>query len=248
MNDMQLIYSRHNVDHPISEMYGKTIPFYDLTIVLRGSLYYTLDGKETTVSAGDAVLMQPGTFRQRRESHERLDYISFNFTTDSPPALPEVMHGIVAEDITLLVAAYDSFPKGALTSNKEKYMHILSCLLLTLGDRVRMGSFSPLTQQIIDYIGANLGKKITLADIGAFTFFSPVYCDTVFRQDVGRPIMDYVLESRISEAKRLLATADGTPLSAIAELVGFTDYNYFCRTFKKRTRYTPTEYRRAISG
>ena len=29
----------------------------------------------------------------------------------------------------------------------------------------------------------------------------------------------------------------------IAEVSGFTDYNYFSRTFKKKTGYTPTQYK-----
>ena len=75
------------------------------------------------------------------------------------------------------------------------------------------------------------------------TFFSPIYCDTVFRKEVGRSIVDYVLDRRIDEAKRLLI--EGTiPLAQIAETVGFNDYNYFSRVFKKRSGYSPTEYRR----
>ena len=54
-------------------------------------------------------------------------------------------------------------------------------------------------------------------------------------------ITDYILEQRIAEAKRLL-WRNQYPLKQIAEMVGFNDYNYFARTFKKRTGYTPTEF------
>ena len=248
MDNINYVYSRHNVDMPIKRLCGAKIPYYDLTIVLRGTLNYVLDGKKITVSSGDALYMKPGTLREREENHDKFDYISFNFRTEEPPELPLVIRDVVSEDITLLVAAYDSFPNTAIISNKRKYTHILSCILLCIIDKVRLGAYSPLTQKIIEYINGNLNKKITLADIGAATFFSPIYCDTVFKKDIGRPITDYILEAKMSEAKRLIAGADNIPLSAVSELVGFSDYNYFCRTFKKRTRYTPTEYRRITSG
>ena len=64
----------------------------------------------------------------------------------------------------------------------------------------------------------------------------------MFKKEVGRSIVDYALDRRIDEAKRLLL--EGTmPLQQIAEYVGFTDYNYFSRVFKKRSGYSPTDYR-----
>lgn len=246
MNNLSLIYTRHNDDQPIKEMPTTRITYYDLTIVLKGSLHYTLDGKETPVGAGEALLIKPNTLRQRKECREKLDYISFNFRCDDSINLPTVIEGAVSDDIRLLIAACDSFG-GVLANNSEKYGHILCCILLILEDKVRTGSYSPLTKRIIQYIEGNLHKKITLRDVGEATFFSPVYCDTVFKADVGRPITDYIIELRISEAKRLLASEECLALTAIAALVGFDDYNYFCRTFKKRTRYTPTEYRKLIS-
>ena len=50
-------------------------------------------------------------------------------------------------------------------------------------------------------------------------------------------------EKRIDEAKRLLL-GEEIPLAAIAEQLGFRDYNYFSRAFKKRCGYTPSAYRR----
>ena len=95
----------------------------------------------------------------------------------------------------------------------------------------------------MEYIHSDIGRKITLADIGNLTFFSPIYCDTVFKKEVGRSIVDYALDRRIEEARRLLL--EGTmPLAEIAEAVGFDDYNYFSRVFKKRCGYSPTAYRR----
>ena len=116
---------------------------------------------------------------------------------------------------------------------------------MTLQSHLKTQSLHPLVSKIVRYLHENMSQKITLADIGQHTFFSPVYCDTVFKQEMGRSIIDYLLEKRIDEAKKLLI--EGTvPLRQIAEAVGFPDYNYFARTFKKRTGYTPIQYRSMI--
>ena len=88
-------------------------------------------------------------------------------------------------------------------------------------------------------------KRITLEDIGKLTFFSPIYCDTVFKKDTGRSIIDHLIERRIDEAKKLLSSPD-LSLSKISELCGFADYNYFCRVFKKRVGVTPGAYRKTM--
>ena len=99
----------------------------------------------------------------------------------------------------------------------------------------------------MQYLHKNLARRITLADIGRMTFFSPVYCDTVFKKDMGVSIIDYLLSRRIAEAKKLLI--EGTfSLSEIAKQTGFSDSNYFTRVFKKRTGYTPTEYRKIYAA
>jgi len=96
---------------------------------------------------------------------------------------------------------------------------------------------------ILSFIHSNLCRRITLADIGHQTFFSPIYCDTVFKRETGRSIIDYVIDRRIDEAKKLLLEGSMT-LAQVAEAVGFADYNYFCRVFKKTYSKSPKSYRK----
>ena len=114
--------------------------------------------------------------------------------------------------------------------------------MLILEDRSRTHNLNAITQKIIKYIHANLDKKITLDDIGDLTFFSPIYCDTVFKRDMGKSIIDYLLDERIEYAKKLLLD-DSLGLSQIALQIGFSDYNYFSRVFKARSGISPSKYR-----
>ena len=68
----------------------------------------------------------------------------------------------------------------------------------------------------------------------------------IFKQKTGLSIIEYVLKERITLAKSLLMEGS-FPLTKIAEQVGFFDYNYFSRTFKKLTGYTPLAYKKNAS-
>lgn len=243
MNTIDLIYVKHHADDYPKKMPHYIIPYYDLTLLFRGSMTYEINGEQLVMNAGDVICLPPGTRRARDEGTERTDFISFNFTVKDAPTLPESAKKLIGGDIRLLVAALDEFSQRLYVDAKEKSTHVLACILLILEDKIKEKSYSTLTLKIIEYIHANISSKITLGDIGEAMFFSPVYCDSVFRNEVGKPIIDYLIDVRITEAKNLLVGGI-LSLTDVSESVGFSDYNYFSRVFKKRTGYTPSEYKR----
>ena len=245
MMHLKISYARHNPAIPATALQPLTLSYYDLTVVLGGTLTYVIEGKDIVLGSGDAILMPPGTVRVRRESMENTDYISFNFTTDRAPALPLFIEHALHSDALFLLSAFDKINGRSYLDHKEENEHLLACLLLVFENRVRARSLHPLVRTIMKYVQDHLGEKITLEDIGQETFFSPIYCDALFKKETGRSIIDYVIEKRIDEAKRLLPEASYS-LSAIAEMLGFRDYNYFSRVFKKRCGYTPSAYRRLV--
>ena len=58
----------------------------------------------------------------------------------------------------------------------------------------------------------------------------------------GTTIHQRLIMERIFSAKKLLINTNFT-VNEIAHEVGFEDCAQFCKTFKKYTEYTPTEYR-----
>ena len=58
----------------------------------------------------------------------------------------------------------------------------------------------------------------------------------------GQTLSHLIAQRRISAAKRLLAQS-GLPISAVAEAVGISDYNYFSRVFRSLTGTTPRTFR-----
>ncbi len=243
MKRLELVYVRHNRGGKAPVIPRSTISYYDLTVILDGRLEYIIDGKNVNVESGDMIFIPSGSVRERRESEEKANYISFNFKTSEEYNIPLTLKNVVRSEIILLIDAFDKIEKHAYPDNKEKFENICGCIMAIIEDISAAAQYTPLTRKIMEYIHSDVSRRITLDDIGKLTFFSPIYCDTMFRRETGRSIIDYVIDRRIDEAKRLLL--EGTvPLAAIAESVGFSEYNYFSRVFKKRSGYSPTVYRR----
>ena len=247
MIQLKLTYARHNFAAPADVLYPHHLSFYDLTLLLSGTLAYLIDGKEVVLRSGDAILIPTGSVRERRASEGDVDYISFNFTSPSPLTLPLHIEDVLRSDALLLISAFDKINGRSYLDHKEENEHLLACLLLVLENRVKARGIHPLVRTIMKYVHGHLGERITLEDIGRETFFSPIYCDTLFKKETGHSIIDYAIEKRIDEAKRLLLEG-AVSLSDVAERVGFHDYNYFSRVFKKRSGYTPSSYRRLMLG
>lgn len=247
MIQLKLTFARHNLVNPAEAIPPRPILYYDLTLVLNGTLFYVIDGKEVTLQSGDAILIRPGSVRERRDSEGNTDYVSFNFASAHTFDLPLYIEDALHSDALFLLSAFDKINGRSYLEHKEENEHLLACLLLVLENRVKVRGIHPLVRTIMKYVHSHLGERITLEDIGRETFFSPIYCDTLFKKETGRSIIDYVIEKRIDEAKRLLLEG-AVSLSDIAELLGFHDYNYFSRVFKKRSGYTPSAYRRLMLG
>ena len=83
---------------------------------------------------------------------------------------------------------------------------------------------------------------LSVRKLAANVYLTPTYLSTLFKQQLGLTISEYLTDVRIRHAKSLIR---GTqyPLSQVAQMVGYEDANYFARIFKKTTGITPTEYR-----
>ena len=64
----------------------------------------------------------------------------------------------------------------------------------------------------------------------------------IFMEKTGTTIMTYVLERRMELAAAFLRNT-GLPGTVIMERVGFNQYTYFSRCFKKSAGISPREYR-----
>ena len=100
---------------------------------------------------------------------------------------------------------------------------------------------------IKEYISKNYGNEsLSVKDISSHVFLSASYVCTFFKNETGKTLNQYLTEYRMEKAKQLLAD----PRFRIADIsskVGYNDGNYFGKSFKKYTGFSPSEYRERIS-
>ena len=94
------------------------------------------------------------------------------------------------------------------------------------------------------YVKNNLDRKITLSDIAWNLHCSTVTLTEHFKAEFGITIMEYVTKKRMELAEKLLLTTN-EPLREIAAMSGFSDVEYFSRTFKKFCGTSPAAWRKA---
>ena len=97
-------------------------------------------------------------------------------------------------------------------------------------------------QKALATIDERIQDPPTLADLASGSGLSRTYFSLIFREVTGIRLQDYLMQVRLNKAKTLLCCID-LKVKQIAFEAGFTDPNYFCRTFKKKTGLNPTNWR-----
>ncbi|MCR8633828.1 response regulator transcription factor [Paenibacillus radicis (ex Xue et al. 2023)] len=98
-------------------------------------------------------------------------------------------------------------------------------------------------EQVKEYIQAHLAGEITLTEAAARVHLNPSYLSQLFKQQLNRNFVDYIVEVRMEAAKRLLCCTS-LRINEVADRVGYADVAYFSNTFKKWNSCTPSEFRK----
>ncbi|HJC23679.1 MAG TPA: response regulator [Candidatus Eisenbergiella merdavium] len=96
--------------------------------------------------------------------------------------------------------------------------------------------------KLLKYVNSHYTQDISLSETASVLNMNPNYVSQMFKKETGVTFTHYITDLRITEAKKLLRTTRH-PISDIAPNVGFNDYFYFLKTFKRVTGRTPSQYR-----
>lgn len=99
------------------------------------------------------------------------------------------------------------------------------------------------TKQIIQILNENVYETLKIDDLCERLNYNKSYLFRQFKGNTGRTIMAYFTDLKIARAKKFLRESDMT-VTQIAEKLAFDEPNYFSKTFKKRTGYTPLQYKK----
>lgn len=97
-------------------------------------------------------------------------------------------------------------------------------------------------EKAIRYIKSNYMNKITNKDVSEITCYHEFHTNRLFEKYTGMTIHHYLMETRITEAKKLLLCSD-IPIYSIAETIGFNSSSHFITCFKKFVGISPSAYK-----
>lgn len=97
-------------------------------------------------------------------------------------------------------------------------------------------------RKVQEYIRRHYSQDLTLSLLAEQVNMAPTSLCHVFKQTTGMRVYDYITETRINQAARLLLETT-LEVKAIVYMCGFNTQTNFNRHFKRLMGCTPTEYR-----
>lgn len=102
-------------------------------------------------------------------------------------------------------------------------------------------------ERVVQYIQSNYNQELRLEMLANIFGYNSAYLGKVFHQYMGDNFNNYLDRIRITEAKRLLAMNE-YKVYEVAEMVGYTNINYFHNKFKKYVGVSPLNYKKTCLG
>lgn len=171
----------------------------------------------------------------------------------------EVQKLYIASTITsfIEIAIKQGLPKDVAESVKRKtFLNIAHCVskaeleryyfiaveeLINGINKYSMEKYSSNIKMAIEYIHNNKFHFIYAKDIADAIRINRSYLSKKFKEETGHTITDYIQNVKLDFAIELMGT-NFYKFNEIADLLGYTNYSYFSKVFKKKYKKTPYNY------
>lgn len=110
-------------------------------------------------------------------------------------------------------------------------------------ERNSIESSVDIVKLIKKYVKEHLNEEIAMVDLAEMVHMNAQYMVRIFKKQEGISVLEYITLERIQTAKILLQETDYS-IYQVADAVGYSNYSYFTRIFKKIEKITPQEYKK----
>lgn len=224
--------------------------YWELTIVLKGTLIYTINGTEYILENKDIILAPKDALRERAGG-TKADYISFNFTIFPNVTLPTkiLYKNAFNSEIEKIVSI---FPQkrilwdnnfNAMDYEREKITNLCNYVIFELLSKTdfKFEINNVHIHAAVAYINDNLLKRISLDDLSRHLHLCKEYTASLFKKELGLTVTEYINKRKMLYAKNAILS-NNISLSALAQKLGYSSYGYFLRVFKKYYNTSPSKY------
>ena len=241
---------------------------YEIYLFIRGNLRFYIENSCYELKPGDMAILNPdelhavvanegATYERvginiKQSVFDNLNTFNTNLSTcfhSHPHAMNNIIH-LNKDEMKSFVELCDRLLEAqhsdAYGNDLLCYSYLIQILVMTNTLYKNADSFNYknlMPRIVIDtmkYVDENLTAEITLNDLSARFGFNGNYLSSLFKKNTGLTLRNYIVEKRITLAKKLLA--QGAGVSDACYQSGFNDYANFIRTFKKSTGVSPGKY------
>lgn len=106
-------------------------------------------------------------------------------------------------------------------------------------------NYSMLVRNVINYIDQHLAEELSLSLLAEEFGRNASYLSDTFHKEVGETVSTYIARQRIQMSLQYFNTTN-MPVAEVAQAVGYEDFSYFSRLFRRYVGQSPREYRRMI--
>ncbi len=142
--------------------------------------------------------------------------------------------------------AYDYLLKPI---KEEDLTRVMTAILNDRGevedDDIPMPEFDRMIDNVISDIREHYTEDISLTSLAAKYNISMGHLSKMIKERLQVNFSDYIASLRIQRAKELLRD-ESISIQEIAEIVGYNDYFYFTKVFKKVEGISPSKYRKSM--
>lgn len=210
---------------------------YGLSFCAEGKITYEIGGKQAVSDENHAVILPKGqSYSLRGDKTGKFPVINFDckeFLCNEVISLPIQSSDTYIKDFEKMKAL------SLFEENRAKMMSVFYNILHRLSTE---SSVRNAILPAIKHIESNYqNPKLSNAELAEKCNISEVYFRKIFTETYKTTPKQFIVEIRINKAKQLLS--DGfLNIGAVAEECGFSNQYHFCRLFKEKTGFTPTEY------
>ncbi len=220
---------------------------YEMMIVTEGELWIADDDREYHVKDGEYLIMSP-TRVQRGTRVCACRFYWMHFRCDALPSsvsLPP--HAEYTDRENILSLAHMLLRSEAEHPRSVRSRYLATQLLLELAEghtegEKKLSQREQLVRSVKEFVTFHRFSEIRVRDVARELGYHEKYLSAVFHEAEGVTLKRYIVNERLSEAKRLLMETDYT-VAEVAYYLNFPSPHNFSRFFKQETGMTATAFR-----
>lgn len=226
----------------------RLLEYYMLIYVSDGRIEVDVNNEKISLNQNSALLLSPYSLYKSELTGKASFYIAEFECSD--PVFIQLDRGY--KHVSEFYDRNDYFYKlGSIIKNDDEYRQSYgeALLLLILNEFKRSTLLKNEQQELYEnfcrYVTDNISSGIDACSAGRALGYNPSYISRIVKNCCGKTLKDYIIEYKLSIAKKLLESTNYST-SKIAASLGFESANLFLKFFKYHTGKTPGEFRNSF--